>query len=183
MRQPTLQHPYKYHRWHHCKFYALQAISYRRTYESQIFFLVHEWRGFAETCLSISRLIGECLRGGLQAKVVPEMDYLLCYFRSPARVPQASPQADSALTCCQRRSLRIPEEQDDCKKRDFEQSAPTLACHTHCTPMLLGTTANWSMTFLGTDFVKHAIWQGSIEKPAAKDFVARKVRTIDWNKV
>jgi hypothetical protein len=39
------------------------------------------------------------------------------------------------------------------------------------------------MTFLGTDFEKHAIWQGSVEKPAAKDFVARKVRTIDWNKV
>jgi hypothetical protein len=39
------------------------------------------------------------------------------------------------------------------------------------------------MTFLGTDFKKHAIWQGSVEKPAAKDFVARKVRTIEWNKV
>jgi hypothetical protein len=34
------------------------------------------------------------------------------------------------------------------------------------------------MTFFRTDFVKHAIWQGSIEKPAAKDFIARKVRTI-----
>jgi hypothetical protein len=39
------------------------------------------------------------------------------------------------------------------------------------------------MTFLGTDFVKHAIWQGSIEKPAAKDFVAREVRTINWHEV
>jgi hypothetical protein len=39
------------------------------------------------------------------------------------------------------------------------------------------------MTFLGTDFEKRAKWQGSIEEPAAKDFVARKVRTIECNKV
>jgi hypothetical protein len=38
------------------------------------------------------------------------------------------------------------------------------------------------MRFLGTDFEKRAIWQGSIEEPATKDFVARKVCTIDWNK-
>ncbi len=55
--------------------------------------------------------------------------------------------------------------------------------HSHCTPMQLGTTADRSMTFLGTDFKKHAIWQGSIEKPAAKDFVARKVCTIERNEV
>jgi hypothetical protein len=36
---------------------------------------------------------------------------------------------------------------------------------------------------LGTDFEKRAIWQGSVEEPAAKDFVARKVHTIEWNKV
>jgi hypothetical protein len=39
------------------------------------------------------------------------------------------------------------------------------------------------MTFLGTDFEKLAKWQGSVEEPAAKDFVARKVCTIEWNKV
>jgi hypothetical protein len=37
--------------------------------------------------------------------------------------------------------------------------------------------------FLGTDFKKRAIWQGSVEEPAAKDFVARKVCTIEWNEV
>jgi hypothetical protein len=30
------------------------------------------------------------------------------------------------------------------------------------------------MMSLGTDFETHAIWQGYIEDPAAKDFVARK---------
>jgi hypothetical protein len=34
------------------------------------------------------------------------------------------------------------------------------------------------MTSLGTDFEMHAIWQGCVEDPAAKDFVARKAHTI-----
>jgi hypothetical protein len=39
------------------------------------------------------------------------------------------------------------------------------------------------MTSLGTDFKTHAKWQGSVEEPAAKDFVARKVCTIELNEV
>jgi hypothetical protein len=39
------------------------------------------------------------------------------------------------------------------------------------------------ITSLGTDFEKRAKWQGSLEEPAAKDFIARKVRTIEWNKL
>ncbi len=34
------------------------------------------------------------------------------------------------------------------------------------------------MTSLGTDFEMYAIWQGYVEDPAAKDFVARKAHTI-----
>ncbi len=34
------------------------------------------------------------------------------------------------------------------------------------------------MVSLGTDFETHAIWQGYVEDPAAKDFVARKACTI-----
>ncbi len=49
--------------------------------------------------------------------------------------------------------------------------------------MQLGTIADQSKMFLGTDFKKRAKWQGSVEEPAAKDFVARKVRTIEWNEV
>jgi hypothetical protein len=49
MRHLTSQHPYKYHRWCHHIFWALHAISYRHTYESQnSFFLIHEWHGFAK---------------------------------------------------------------------------------------------------------------------------------------
>ncbi len=38
------------------------------------------------------------------------------------------------------------------------------------------------MTFLGTDFEMHAIWQGYVEDPTAKDFVARKAHTITLSK-
>ncbi len=38
------------------------------------------------------------------------------------------------------------------------------------------------MTSLGTDFEVHAIWQGYVEDPAAKDFVARKAHTISLSK-
>jgi hypothetical protein len=34
------------------------------------------------------------------------------------------------------------------------------------------------MTSLGTDFEMHATWQGYVEDPAAKDFVARKACNI-----
>jgi hypothetical protein len=34
------------------------------------------------------------------------------------------------------------------------------------------------MTFFVTDFEMHAIWQGYIKDPAAKDFIARRARTI-----
>ncbi len=38
------------------------------------------------------------------------------------------------------------------------------------------------MTSFGTYFETHAIWQGYVEDPAAKDFVARKARTVDMSK-
>ncbi len=34
------------------------------------------------------------------------------------------------------------------------------------------------MMSLATDFETHAIWQGYVEEPAAKNFVARKACTI-----
>jgi hypothetical protein len=39
------------------------------------------------------------------------------------------------------------------------------------------------MTSLGTDFERHAIWQGYVEEPAAKDIVARKAHTIALSEV
>jgi hypothetical protein len=39
------------------------------------------------------------------------------------------------------------------------------------------------MMSLGTNFETYAIWQGYVEDPAAKNFVARKARTIALSKV
>jgi hypothetical protein len=58
---------------------------------------------------------------------------------------------------------------------------------THVTPTAL--LGSWvlqpikDVTSLGTDFKMHAKWQGSVEEPAAKDFVAGKVHTIELNEV
>jgi hypothetical protein len=38
------------------------------------------------------------------------------------------------------------------------------------------------MTSLRTDFEMHAIWQGYVEDPAVKDFVAKKATTIALSK-
>ncbi len=38
------------------------------------------------------------------------------------------------------------------------------------------------MMSLRTDFEMHAIWQGYVEDPTAKDFIARKARTIALSK-
>jgi hypothetical protein len=79
------------------------------------------------------------------------------------------------------KSLRKPEDQDDCKKETLSDQ-PRL---TRVTPTAL--LGSWvvqlieDVTSLGTDFETHAKWQGSIEEPAAKDFIARKVQTIKLN--
>jgi hypothetical protein len=66
---------------------------------------------------------------------------------------------------------------------DVEQSALTHARHTHCASRQLGTTANGRCDIPWTDFETHAKWQGSVEEPTAKDLIARKVCTIELNKV
>jgi hypothetical protein len=54
-------------------------------------------------------------------------------------------------------------------------TSTTLLCH-------WGRQSLKDMTTLGTDFETHAIWQGYVEDLAAKDFIARKARTIALRK-
>jgi hypothetical protein len=81
------------------------------------------------------------------------------------------------------KSLRNPEDQDDCKKGTLSNQPQLM----RITPTVF--LGSWvvkpikDLTSLGTDFETHAKWQGSIEEPAAKDFIARKVCTIKLNKV
>jgi hypothetical protein len=79
--------------------------------------------------------------------------------------------------------LLNPEDQDDRKKGTLSDQ-PQL---TRVTPTaLLGSWVLQSIedvTSLGTNFDTHAKWQGYVEEPAVKDFVARKVHTIALSKV
>jgi hypothetical protein len=81
------------------------------------------------------------------------------------------------------KSLRNPEDQDNCKKGTLRDQ-PRL---THITPTAL--LGSWvlqpieDMMSLGIAFEMHAKWQGYIEEPTAKDFIGRKVCTIELNKV
>jgi hypothetical protein len=76
-------------------------------------------------------------------------------------------------------SLKNPEEQKKGTLSDQPQllrvTSTSLLCHWGRQPLE-------DMTSLGTDFETHAIWQGYIEEPAAKDFVARNARTIVLSK-
>jgi hypothetical protein len=80
-------------------------------------------------------------------------------------------------------SLRNPKDQDD-REEGTLSNQPQF---TRVTPTaLLGGGVLQpieDMTSLGTDFKAHAKWQGYVEEPTAKDFVARKVCTIELNKV
>jgi hypothetical protein len=68
-------------------------------------------------------------------------------------------------------------------KKGTLSDQPRLSC---VTSMVLlcrwGQQLLKDMTSLGTDFETHAIWQGYVEDPAAKDFLARKAHTIALSK-
>ncbi len=74
--------------------------------------------------------------------------------------------------------LYTPENPEDCKK-GMLSSWPRLS-RVPSTALLSrwGWQLLEDMMSLGTDFETHVIWQGYIEDPAAKDFVARMACTI-----
>ncbi len=99
----------EYHRWRHCKFYTLWAISYRHTYKSQKFFFWFTSDVFCKRPVSAYQdSYVKFLQGDLQAKVVTEMDYLSRFWRSHAWVPQTSLQADFASTHHQEQKPQDP---------------------------------------------------------------------------
>ena len=80
-------------------------------------------------------------------------------------------------------STNIKNPKDD-REKETLSDRPQLMCVTPT--VLLGSWVRQpieNMVSLGTDFEMHAIWQGYIEEPAAKNFVAGKVHTIPSNKV
>ncbi len=78
--------------------------------------------------------------------------------------------------------LYAPENPEECKKGTLS-NRPQLSRVT--STVLLsrwGRQLLEDTTSLGTDFETQAIWQGYVEDPAAKDFVARKARTLALSK-
>ncbi len=166
------------------KFYALRMTSYRRTYKNQNLFWFTSDAFLKRPILSFRDSYAEFLPGGLQAKVVPKKPT----YHVTWGVPQRVPSSVSASRLCSDASswekrLRNPEDQDNCKKRTLSNQ-PWL---TRVTPTAL--LGSWvpqpieGMMSLETDFKTHAKWQGSVEEPAVKDFIVRKVRTIELNEV
>ncbi len=172
-------------RWRHRKLYALRATSYRCTYESQIFFFWFTSDVFLKRpILSFWDSYVEFLRGDLQAKVVPETDYLSRFLRSPAK---SISSVSASRLCSDSLSWKRASWTQKNKLTTRKGTLSKQLQLTRVTPTVL--LASWvlqpikGVTSLGTDFEKRAIWQGSIEEPAAKDFVARMVCTIKWDKV
>jgi hypothetical protein len=68
------------------------------------------------------------------------------------------------------------------REKGMLSDQPRLS-HVTSTALLCCWGRNCSnMMSLGTDFETHAIWQGYVEDPAAKNFIARKARTIALSK-
>ncbi len=163
-------------------FYALRAASYRCTYESQNSFWLTSDAFLKRLVLSFWDSYVKFLPGGLWAKVVPERTtYCITWgvlWRVPSRVSASRLRSDLTSWA---KCLRNPEDQDDREKGTLSNQ-PRL---TRVTPTAL--LGSWvlqlieGMASLGTDFEMQAKWQGSIEEPTAKDFVARKVRTTVLN--
>jgi hypothetical protein len=131
------------------------VTSYRCTYKNQNFFLVHKLRVSQET-----RLV----------KVLAPMSL----FYEEATCKSSTIKG----------LLYAPENPEECKKGTLS-NRPQLS-HVTSTALLLshwGQQLLEDMTSLETDFEMHAIWQGYVEDPAAKDFVARKACTIPLSNV
>ncbi len=78
--------------------------------------------------------------------------------------------------------LYAPENPEEGKKGMLSDQ-PQLSCVTSMVLLSLwGQQLLNEMMSFGTDLKTHAIWQGYVEDPAAKDFVARKARTIALSK-
>ncbi len=170
-------------RWRHCETKALRANFFRRNYKNQKYFLIHKWWVSQETHLVILRLLSEISTRRSTSKSGTGKDYLL-RLRSSVMSTFKCLIKDSLLWCdVMSTTLNNPKDQDGHKKGTLSNQ-PWLTCVT--ATALLGS---WvlqpikDMTSLGTNFEMHANWQGYAEESAAKNFVARKVRTIALNEV
>ncbi len=83
----------------------------------------------------------------------------------------------------ERGTLYAPENPEERKKGMLSDRPQPLHIRSRVPQCHWGWQSLKDMTSLGTDFEMHAIWQGYVEEPAAKDIVERKARTIALSKV
>jgi hypothetical protein len=74
--------------------------------------------------------------------------------------------------------LYAPENPEECEKGTLSDRPQLSRVISTALLSRWGQQLLNEMMFFGTDFETHAIWQGYVEDPATKDFVARKARTI-----
>ncbi len=167
-------------RWRHCKILRPTRNFLQMHLQEPDFFWFTSDAFLKRHVLLFQDSYVKFLRGDLQAKVVPDRTTYCVTWGVPQRVPSS---ISTGRLCSDLlswdKSLRNPEEQEDHEK-GMMSNQPRL---TRITPTAL--LGSWvlqpieGMMFLGTDFEKRAKWQGSVEEPAAKDFIARKVCTIE----
>ncbi len=143
------------------------------------FVLVHKWWISQETRLvQVMDPMYLFLQGSHKQKQYEERTSL-CTWGVRQRVLQVSQPGYSALMWSHEHK---PQEPWRMQKNDAEWSAPTNMHHIHSASVPLEMTVFWRYDVLGTDFETHAIWQGYVEEPTAKNFVAKKAHTIALSK-
>jgi hypothetical protein len=137
------------------KSYALRVTSYRRTYKSQNSFF---GSGVTRFVRDLSCHIKTPM-WNFYEEIYKQRWYqngLLISFFEESRKEYLKHLCKQTLLwlVVMRKSLRNPEEQADCKKRDIVQSAPTHVHHTHCASSQLGTAADWRC-----DITRDWLWE------------------------
>jgi hypothetical protein len=108
------------------------------------FVLVHKWHLSEGTCLVMLRLLREISTRRSTSKSGTGKDYLLHYLRSPTKSTFKHLCKQSPLwRVVMSKTTQEPQRSRWLQERDVEQSAPTIARHTHCALGQLGTTADW----------------------------------------
>ncbi len=125
--------------------------------------LVHKWRNSQETCLLKELTPTSIFYKVATSKSSTKIGLLYMLKESHKEYLQVSLHGYSPLTCCHEHEPQEP-----------WRSTALLGCW--------GRQSLKGVTSLGTDFETHAIWQGYVEEPAAKDFIGRKARTIALSK-
>ncbi len=125
------------------KFYALRATSYRLTYKSQFFFGSWVTRFWRDTSCHFKTPTWNFYKEIYKQKWYRKGLLIALLEESPAKITFKRLYKQTPLwLIIIRKEPQEPWRTRRLQERDFEQSAPTHARHTHCTSRQFVTTAN-----------------------------------------